>query len=51
MKTIKVVAAAICDSLENTTKILPLPEGMVNSRENGNSPEESLNSEKHRSKL
>lgn len=38
MKTIKVVAAVICDSFENKTKILPLPEDMVNSRDNGSFP-------------
>ena len=75
MKTIKVVAAVICDSFENKTKILfskeshitaattlyvillkikprflPLPEDMVNSRDNGSFPEERLKLEKHRSK-
>lgn len=38
MKTIRVVAAIICDSIEHKTKIFPQREATENSKAVGNSP-------------
>lgn len=50
MKTIRVVAAVICDSIEHKTKIFPPQEATGNSRAVGNSPVGRLKQARPRSR-
>lgn len=50
MKTIRVVAAVICDSIEHKTKIFPPQEATENSKVAGNFPAERSKTERLRSR-
>lgn len=51
MKTVKVVAAVICDSMDEKNRYLLQPEVMVSLRASGNFREEKSKPVKHRSRL